>query len=99
MLHWHGETFVLPDGATLLASTENYHNQAFGYGHNILALQFHPEITRHGMEKWFIGHIGEIMQTEGVGVEKLREQTGWFANQLEVQGELFFNSWLNSVSP
>jgi GMP synthase (glutamine-hydrolysing) len=97
MLHWHGETFELPDNATLLASSEKYPNQAFSYGKNILALQFHPEITQHGMEKWFIGHIGEIMQTDGVSVEKLREGTHKYANQLEVQGELFFNSWFNEV--
>ncbi len=98
MLHWHGETFDLPDGAVLLASSERYPNQAFSYGKNTLALQFHPEITQHSMEKWFIGHIGEIKQTEGVSVEKLREDTRQNANQLEVQGELFFNSWINEVT-
>ena len=98
MLHWHGETFDLPDGAVLLACSEKYPNQAFSYGKNTLALQFHPEITQHGMEKWFIGHIGEIMQTEGVSVEQLREDTRQNANQLEVQGELFFNSWFNEVT-
>ena len=97
MLHWHGETFDLPAGAALLASSERCQHQAFSYGKNILALQFHPEITQRGMEKWFIGHIGEIMQSEGVSVEKLREDTRQFANQLEVQGELFFNSWFNEV--
>jgi len=98
MLHWHGETFDLPEGAVLLASSENYTNQAFSYGKNTLALQFHPEITRHGMERWFIGHIGEIMRTEGISVAKLREDTRQNANRLEVQGELFFNSWFNEVS-
>ncbi len=97
MLHWHGETFDLPVGAALLASSEKCLHQAFSYGRNILALQFHPEITQRAMEKWFIGHIGEIMQTDGVSVEKLREDTRQFANQLEVQGELFFNSWFNEV--
>jgi GMP synthase (glutamine-hydrolysing) len=97
MLHWHGETFDLPKGAVLLASTERYENQAFSYGNNILALQFHPEITQRGMEKWFIGHVGEIMQTDGVSVELLRKETQRFANQLEMQGELFFNSWFNEV--
>ncbi len=97
MLHWHGETFDLPEDAVLLASTEDCMNQAFSYRNNILALQFHPEVTQHDMEKWFIGHIGEIMSTDGVSVEQLREDTRRFANQLEVQGELFFNSWLNEV--
>jgi len=98
MLHWHGETFDLPEKAILLASSEKYQNQAFSYGANILALQFHPEITQRAMEKWFIGHIGEIMQTEGIDVTQLREDTHRFANQLEVQGELFFNSWFNEVT-
>lgn len=97
MLHWHGETFDLPEGAVLLASTEKFQNQAFSYAKNILALQFHPEVTQSAMEQWFIGHIGEIMQTPDISVEQLRTATRQFANRLEVQGELFFNSWLNSV--
>ena len=97
VLHWHGETFDLPEAAKLLASSEKYPRQAFSYGKNILALQFHPEVTQHGLERWFIGHIGEIMGTDGVSVMQLREDTHRYANQLEVQGELFFNSWLNQV--
>lgn len=97
MLHWHGETFDLPENAVLLASTEKYQNQAFSYGSNVLALQFHPEITRRGMEKWFIGHIGEIMQTDGISVEQLRDDTVRLASQLEVQGEQFFQSWLGGL--
>ncbi len=97
MLHWHGETFDLPDTAELLASTQLYPNQAFRYGKRTLALQFHPEVNPRGMEKWFIGHIGEISQTEGISVASLREDTHRFANRLEVQSELFFNSWLHEV--
>ena len=98
MLHWHGETFDLPENAVLLASSEKYPNQAFSYKENILALQFHPEVTQRCMEKWFIGHIGEIKQAEGVSVKQLRKDTRQFANQLEMQGELFFNSWVNEVT-
>jgi GMP synthase (glutamine-hydrolysing) len=97
VLHWHGETFDLPEQAVLLASSEKYTNQAFSCGNNVLALQFHPEIMQHSMEKWFIGHIGEILQTDGISVEQLRSDTHQHANRLEVQGELFFNSWLNEV--
>src|SRR5687767_11961452 len=54
VLHWHGDSFDLPKGATLLASTERYRHQAFSYGENALALQFHPEVTAKGLEAWFV---------------------------------------------
>jgi GMP synthase (glutamine-hydrolysing) len=44
VLHWHGDTFDLPEGAELLAATHNYANQGFRIGDSLLAMQFHPEM-------------------------------------------------------
>lgn len=44
VLHWHGDTFALPDNVELLASSHVYRHQAFRRGHSILALQFHAEM-------------------------------------------------------
>ncbi len=44
-LHWHGETFDLPDGAIRLARSAVCENQAFSWGDSVLALQYHPEAT------------------------------------------------------
>lgn len=43
-LHWHGDTFDLPPGATLLASTDACPNQAFLCQENVVGLQFHIEV-------------------------------------------------------
>jgi GMP synthase (glutamine-hydrolysing) len=43
--HWHGDTFDLPDGATLLASSEACTHQAFIFDQQTIALQFHLETT------------------------------------------------------
>jgi len=97
VLHWHGDTFDLPEGAVRLASTPLYVNQAFAYGQRTLALQFHPEVTVRGMERWFIGHTGEIARTEGISVPGLREATRTQGPILEAHSPRFFRAWLRSV--
>ncbi|HXN37331.1 MAG TPA: type 1 glutamine amidotransferase [Solirubrobacteraceae bacterium] len=43
VLHWHGDTFTLPTGAELLASSDQCVNQAFRVG-RAYGLQFHVEL-------------------------------------------------------
>jgi GMP synthase (glutamine-hydrolysing) len=50
---WHREGFDLPDGATLLASSDGaFENQAFAYGPAAIGIQFHPEITHRMVLRW-----------------------------------------------
>jgi GMP synthase (glutamine-hydrolysing) len=46
VLHWHQDTFEIPDGAVRLAGSPAYPNQAFRFGRLAYALQFHVELDR-----------------------------------------------------
>jgi GMP synthase-like glutamine amidotransferase len=51
-VHWHGDTFTLPDGAVRLAGNESYENQAFVVGGRAYGLQFHVEVTGALVAHW-----------------------------------------------
>jgi GMP synthase (glutamine-hydrolysing) len=51
-MHWHGDTFTLPDGAVLLASSDLFPHQAFRYGRRAYGLQFHIELTTSLVGHW-----------------------------------------------
>lgn len=97
VLHWHGDTFDLPDGATLLASTDRYPHQAFTWGKHALGLQFHLETTARGLERWFIGHAGDIAGTPGLSVPQLRDETAHYAADAEKYGQQCLTAWLESL--
>ena len=48
--HYHG--FDLPAGATPLARSESYPQQAFSYGAAAFGFQFHPEATAEVLARW-----------------------------------------------
>jgi GMP synthase-like glutamine amidotransferase len=51
VLHWHSETFDLPQGAVLLAESDLCRNQAFETDGRVLGLQFHLEVQPQGLER------------------------------------------------
>lgn len=97
VLHWHGDTFELPRGAELLASTRLYPNQAFGWQSHALGLQCHIETTVRGLERWFIGHTLEIATTRGVKLEALRRDTRRLGPRLEERAPRVLKAWLDEL--
>jgi GMP synthase (glutamine-hydrolysing) len=96
VLHWHGDTFDLPDGAIRLASNDAYDNQAFAYGRNALALQFHLEADPRQLEEWFVGHAIELAATN-VPVQHLRSTTTAIAHRLPAQADHIFTRWIREI--
>ena len=97
-LHWHADTFHLPDGATLLASTEACTNQAFMLGPNIIGVQFHPEAGGPGFERWLVSHTVEL-GAAGIDVRKLRKDAARLGPELVRKAERVVTAWLDGLRP
>lgn len=98
VLHWHGDTFDLPAGATRLASSALYPNQAFSYRDNVLALQFHLEVEPEALESWYLGHAHEIASVEGLTVPELRDDGRRYGPALQGPAQQVWATWLASLA-
>jgi len=96
VFHWHGEAFELPPQATLLAKTDSC-NQAFSIDNYLLGLQFHPEVIKKDLEKWFIGHTVEIQHASQVELQVLRRDTALFGDKLEMIAKEFWKKTLQEM--
>lgn len=63
VFQWHGDTYELPNSATLLASSDLY-PQAFRID-NTIGILFHLEVTPEMIQKW-IDNYGPEMKEAGV---------------------------------
>jgi GMP synthase (glutamine-hydrolysing) len=70
--HWHLDTFKPVPGATLLASTDRYTQQAFRIG-NSYGFQFHLEVSADELGRWMTQRAEELAQ-RGKDVQELRAQ-------------------------
>ena len=96
VLHWHGDTFDLPPGASLLASTDITPHQAFRAGPGQLALQFHAEADAARMEHWLMGHACELAAAR-LDVAAIRQDARDLGGRAAAAGQTFFRRWLDSV--
>jgi GMP synthase (glutamine-hydrolysing) len=98
VLHWHGDTFDLPEGATRLASTKVTPNQAFAIGDAVLGLQFHPEVDPRWIEAWLIGHTAELAGA-GMDLATLRADTLRHGEAAAAAGRALITAWLDRAFP
>ena len=86
-LHWHGDTFSIPEGAIHAASSIACSAQAFVHGKSAVGLQFHLEATAASLNA-LIEHCGdELVEADTVqSAEGLRADMG----VLKTDNELLF---------
>lgn len=94
MMHWHGDTFDLPDGAVLLASSDKYKKQAYSYGDHIFAMQCHPEVTEAKLKLWYASGMDEIAEV-GQTIDQMKLDAHAYNEKLSTQAALFLNEWLD----
>lgn len=93
VLQWHGDAFDLPQGATLLATSKDYHNQAFRYGKFAYAMTFHNEFTPEmvdnliGIDKKWIHDNFEMDE------EKLKKQAREYQEAMKKQCFQLFDNF------
>jgi GMP synthase (glutamine-hydrolysing) len=98
-LQWHGDTFDLPDGAVLLASSPAYTNQAFrvrrAYG-----VQFHLEVSAEMAREWaqVPEYVASLEQTLGPdGGPAFLAAIEARAEEMRLVGRELFERWLDAI--
>ena len=87
--HWHGDTFKLPAGAESFGFSAATENQGFIYQENVIALQFHPEMT----EKMILTLINECeaeLSEESIYIQSGKEILDSL-NNIKPNNEFLYN--------
>ncbi len=97
VLHWHGDTFTLPEEAELLASSHLYDHQAFRRGANLLALQFHAEMGEDERFDAWIEQGPEAMIEAGAEETALRAAHDKLGPGAVAAGRAMIAQWLGGL--
>ena len=98
-LQWHGDSFDLPDGATLLASSPAYPHQAFRVGRSY-GLQFHIEVPLELATEWagVPAYAESLESTLGPGaLDELLADVARNVNVTEPLARDLFGRWVENV--
>jgi GMP synthase-like glutamine amidotransferase len=88
VFHWHGDTFDLPAGAQLIASTEVCKNQAFLISDKVLAFQFHFEMNETVIEDMLL-HDGHELAEAGKFIMSKEEMKKSYYHLQQNKSDLF----------
>ncbi|MDC0605602.1 type 1 glutamine amidotransferase [Nitrosopumilus sp.] len=92
VFHWHGDTFDLPTGATRLALSKNYPNQAFQYK-SAIGLQFHLEVNTQMVNLWLDKTEHKLQQIPYIDPQKIRSEIDENISTVKCNMETFYNNF------
>ena len=89
VFQWHEDTFEIPKGGKLLATSTAIPSQAFRYGEDAYGLQFHLEVTTEMIRAWMEEYEEEAPSSK---VDILTTTEKEFEN-FRIRGGTFLNSF------
>lgn len=98
IFEWHVDSFTLPPGATRLASSRNFENQAFRVGAVSYGTQFHFEVDRKLAERWSTAMGSYLDQNVPGWRSALPEQLDRHEGPARGFCEAFTGRWLDFVA-
>jgi GMP synthase (glutamine-hydrolysing) len=98
VLHWHGDTFDLPEGVERLAESEAYPNQAFRIDNWLLALQFHPEMGEDPRIEHWLEDI-DYIASAGTDAATVRADHAQLGSAAVAAGRALLGEWLAGIAP
>jgi GMP synthase (glutamine-hydrolysing) len=94
--HWHGDIFEPPSGAVSLARSEKTPCQAFRYGENVYALQFHFEVTTEGVRAMAAAFATDL-EREKISADAMLARSVEFMPALERTADTVFSRWASPI--
>lgn len=95
VFQWHGDTFDIPQGATHIASSALFPNQAYRIGNNVYGLQFHLEVTEAMIRNWISEYQEELSSLDYVDPDKIIRDTGKHIDSLKRHAEIFYDRFFS----
>jgi len=90
---WHGDTFTLPPGAVLLASSDITPHQLFRLDRNLYAFQFHLELDLPSFTGMVVGDDSGYLSSNGVDPQVLLQKAHTALPRVEPLARAVFTRW------
>lgn len=99
VFQWHGETFTLPDTATLVATHADVPQQAFRIGSSQYGLQFHIEVDQPIIESWIEAGESERAALGEAGIAAIRARSPDYMPAAHAFCRQMIKAWLALAAP
>lgn len=98
VFQWHGDTFDLPSGARVLASSSLFPNQVIRVNGNAYGVQFHLEVTADMIREWIEVNKGELESLKGrVDPKKILKSIPDKITELHRHGQVVIRRFLRMI--